>query len=279
MFGIRRCFGRLLQTGVGVLLCATTSIAQTDVSASQPPPTRVVPSGARPETSHSWTLVTPQYNFSYGADPSQPQLPYQGSWNFWTPDQPIGPSTPGWTTGTFGLQGLNDADYYQPGFKLGDSRAGGCLWNNSYDTPPLLGTYWYYAPSGTYELFPSTSPIIRAGPAIGSIYQAGSQQVAGSGVPMYGFMADASWDSHTYPGQQPQYVGAIYSASNSCTAGSTEYGFNHLNYYSPPIEQFYFSLYTNCTKPSGSAGHQSGFACDWTNSQPINMSAPLKHCA
>ena len=63
----------------------------------------------QPEASY-FTAVIPQYNFSYGPDPQQPDLFASGLWSFYMPIQ-VTNTTPGWTTGEYGIGGLEDTFY------------------------------------------------------------------------------------------------------------------------------------------------------------------------
>ena len=195
--------------------------------------------------------VTPQYNFSYGADPDQPLLPTDGIWNFYMPVQ-VTASTPGWTTDEFGLGGIPDAFYDKPYFTSGGASqyAGGCLWNQPYNSPP---TWVFNGGSYTNNDYEALSgSILRADAAIGSVYQSAAQQVPGSGTATYGFATMAEWNQDVYT-SAPYLIGAIYFASDSCYSGDIEYGFAHYNYYNPPVDQFYFYDYSNCSAPSGTA--------------------------
>ena len=137
----------------------------------------------------------------------------------------------------------------------------GVTWNESYDSPP----YWYYdggaITNNQYELL--SGPILRGEPAIGSVYQSASQQVSGSGVQLKGFAAMAAWDPHVYT-SPPNLIGAIYFATDSCYSGDTEYGFAHYNNFNPPVDQFYFYEYSNCSTPSGLP---DSYGCYATESQ------------
>jgi hypothetical protein len=236
----------------GMLLCVFAVAAQNQSSSGTPPvPVRVtVPAGESP-AAVTFGAVTPQYNFSYGADPNQPLLPTGGLWNFDMPVQ-VTPSTPGWTTGEFGLEGIPDAFYFEPYFTSGgvSQYAGGCSWSASYDEPP----YWIYnggeATGNKYEEL--TGPILRAQAAIGSVYQSASQQATGSEQPTYGFAALAEWNPNVYT-TAPYVLGALYFASDSCYSGDIEYGFAHYNYYSPAVDQFYFYNFSNCSTAPGTA--------------------------
>ena len=211
----------------------------------------MVPASQAPGNAVTFNAVAPQYNFSYGADPDQPLLPSGGFWNFYMPAQ-VTSSTSGWTTGLYGLEGVPDVFYFEPAFspESGGQNAGGCSWNLTYDSPP----YWVYdGGSITGNHYKELSgPILRAGAAVGSVYQSATQQVSGSGVPIYGFAAMARWDRHVYL-SAPFLIGAMYFATDSCYSGDMEYGFAHYNYYSPPVNQFYFYAYSNCAAPSGMA--------------------------
>jgi hypothetical protein len=220
-----------------------------------PAPTKLVaPSGA------SFTAVTPQYNFSYGPDLQQPELPSSGIWDFYMPAQ-VTSSTPGWTTGMFGLEGLPDTFYDEPAYTTGGVLAGGCSWNADYDSPP----FWYFdggaSTDNEYELL--SGPILRSEAAIGSVYQSSPAQVAGTGIPLAGFGAIARWNPHVYT-SAPYLVGALYFATNSCYSGDAEYGFAHFNYYNPAINQFYFYNYSNCSAPTGQT---DSYSCYLTASQ------------
>ncbi|MGO4881030.1 MAG: hypothetical protein ACLP59_09440 [Bryobacteraceae bacterium] len=162
----------------------------------------------------------------------------------------VTPSTPGWITGQYGLAGIPDAFYFEPYFTSGglSQNAGGCSWNESYDSPP---TWVFDGGSTTGNRYEALSgPILRSEAAIGSVYQSATQQVPGSGLPTYGFAALATWDRHVYT-SAPYVIGAIYFASDSCYSGDVEYGFAHYNYYDPPVDQFYFYNYSNCSAPPG----------------------------
>ena len=208
----------------------------------------------------TFTTVTPQYNFSYGPDGSQPDLPSGGLWNFYMPLQ-VTSSTPGWTTGEYGIGGLLDTFYEEPAYTAGGTVAGGCSWNLGYDSPP----YWYYdggdVTNNQYEIL--SGAILRSEASIGSVYQSATQQVPGTGIPIDGFAAVASWDANVYT-SPPYLIGAIYFATDSCYSGDTEYGFAHYNYYSPAVDQFYFYQYSNCSAPSGAAG---SYSCYLTETQ------------
>lgn len=208
----------------------------------------------------AFVAVTPQYNFSYGPNPRQPDLPKSNLWNFFMPVQ-VTSSTPGWTIGQYGIGGLYDTFYYEPAYTLGGSVAGGCSWNATYDSPP----FWFYdggpVTNNQYALL--GGPILRGSAAIGSVYQSASQQVSGSGIQVNGFGAMAAWDAHVYT-SPPYLIGAMYFATDSCYSGDTEYGFAHYNYYDPPVDQFYFYQYSNCATPSGQPG---SYACYLTESQ------------
>ena len=89
------------------------------------------------------------------------------------------------------------------------------------------------------------------------MYQSASQQVPGSNIPLAGFGVIARWNPRVYTAA-PYLIGAIYFSSDSCYSGDVEYGFAHYNYYNPPIDQFYFYNYSNCSAPSGLPG---SYAC------------------
>lgn len=59
-------------------------------------------------------------------------------------------------------------------------------------------------------------------------------------------------------------IGAIYFASDSCYSGDAEYGYAHYNYYDPPVNQFYFYNYSNCSAPSG---QPDSFSCYLSQNQ------------
>jgi len=247
-----------MQGLAGALLCACAGAAQTEVSTSQPPPaphTMVVRSSTQPEFTTIFTSVTPQYNFGYGVGSNQPLLPTGGFWNDYMPIQ-VNSGTPGWTSDSFGIWGVPDAFYYEPYYDSG-SRAGGCSWQQGYDSPP----YWYYDNGAGYQLL--SGEIIRSSANIGSVYQSGTQQVLGSGVPVYGFGAMATWDPHVYP-SPPYLIGTMNYNTSSCYSGDTEYGFAHYPYYSPPVEQFYFDTNSNCSAPTGVKG---SYACYTTTAK------------
>jgi hypothetical protein len=253
------CLGMIFKDAcqaVAVPLCAIAAFAQTGTLPSEPPPAQgqiALPSGQSAPAVRNLTAVTPQYNFSYGPDPLQPLLPTSGIWNFFMPVQ-VTSQTPGWTVGEYDIQGLVDSFYHEPNYTTGGTVAGGCTWNASYDSPP----YWYYEngpiTNNQYEIL--SGAILRNAAAIGSVYQSASQQVSGTGVRLDGFGAMAAWDQHVYT-SAPFVTGAIYWASDSCYSGDTEYGFAHYNYYNPPLDQFYFYKYSNCSAPSGQPGSYS----------------------
>jgi hypothetical protein len=238
---------RILESLGGVLLCAIAAAAQVAAPLGQPSSAGV-----------TFTKVTPQYNYSYGAAANQPELPTDGVWNFYMPLQ-VTSTTPGWTTGEYGIKGVPDAFYVEPAYTSAGQYAGGCSWNQSYDAPPA----WVYDGGQTTDnVYKELSgPILRAEAVIGSVYQSASQQVSGSGQPLNGFAAAAEWNPDFYT-SAPYMIGAIYFATNSCYSGDTEYGFAHYNYYDPPVDQFYFSTYSNCSAPSGTAG---SYACVLTD--------------
>lgn len=247
----------------GVLLTVIAAAAQIEASAGQAPPAPsqvAITTSESPQATSSFTAVIPQYNFSYGPDPLQPNLPSSNVWNFYMPVQ-VTSETPGWTTGEYGIGGLYDTFYDQPGYTIGGSVAGGCSWNQTYNSPP----YWYYnggeITNNQYEIL--SGPILRSQASIGSVYQSASQQVSGSGVPLKGFAAVAAWDPHVYL-SAPFLIGAIYFATDSCYSGNLEYGFAHYNNYNPPVNQFYFYKYSNCSAPSGQPG---SYSCYLTENQ------------
>jgi hypothetical protein len=233
-----------------------------------PAVTQFAVTGNETQAEIGFNPVNPQYNFSYGPALAQPPLPTGGIWDFFMPDQ-VTPQTPGWITGEYGIGGLPDAFYDQPSYTIGGSLAGGCAWNESYDSPP----YWFYD-GGTitgnrYEIL--SGSIMRGQAAIGSVYQSATQQVAGSGVPMSGFAAVAEWNSHVYT-TPPYLVGALYYSSNSCYSGDVEYGFAHYDYYNPAVDQFYFYQYSNCAGPTG---QPDSYACYLTEA----ATQPQPQCA
>jgi hypothetical protein len=182
---------------IGIVLPLFVAVAQRTVASGEAPPNPaevVIGTGAGAEAV-TFTAVMPQYNFSYGPDRQQPPLPNASVWSFYMPVQ-VNSQTPGWITGEYGIGGLYDTFYEEPGFTMGASPAGGCSWNTSYDSPP----YWYYdggsATNDQYALL--NGPILRSESAIGSVYQSATQQVSGSGVPASGFAAMAAWDPHVY---------------------------------------------------------------------------------
>lgn len=253
----------MLGAVAGLFFCAFAAVAQVDESTTQPPPSParvLVPASQIQDAAGQFTVVTPQYNFSYGPDPQQPDLPAANVWNFYMPLE-VTSETPGWTTGEYGISGLYDTFYDQPNYTTGGSVAGGCSWNETYDSPP----YWYYdggsITNNQYEIL--SGPILRSQAVIGTVYQSASQQVSGSGLQSDGFAAVAAWDSHAYT-SPPYLIGAIYFATDSCYSGDTEYGFAHYNYYDPPVDQFYFYKYSNCGAPSGQAG---SYSCYLTQDQ------------
>lgn len=240
------------------LLLLHPAFAQNGLSPGLPPPSPAriqVPPGPVSPVPRSYTAVTPQYNFSYGADPNQPGLPASGLWNFYMPIQ-VDTLTPGWTTGEYGIGGLPDTFYGEPAYTTGGTPAGGCSWNQSYDAPP----YWYFdggaVTNNQYGIL--SGPILRSDAAIGSVYQSAAQQVPGSGETLSGFGAMAKWSPRVYT-SAPYLIGAIYFASDSCYSGDVEYGFAHYNYYNPPVNQFYFYNYSNCAAPTGLTGSYGCF--------------------
>ena len=170
-------------------------------------------------------------------------------------------TTPGWTTGEYGIGGLEDTFYYEPSYTAGGTPAGGCSWNLTYDSPP----YWYYdggtITNNQYEVL--SGPILRNEAAIGSVYQSASEQVPGSERKLAGFAAIAAWNPSVYT-SPPNLIGAIYFASDSCYSGDAEYGYAHYNYYDPPVNQFYFYNYSNCSAPSG---QPDSFSCYLSQNQ------------
>lgn len=228
----------------GMILWAMVGAAQTRVSTDQPPPTPAEIAVGSLFTTR-FTAVTPQYNFAYGPGGSQPLLPASGLWSYYMPPE-VNSSTPGWTTGEYGLQGIPQAFYQEPYFSGEANYAGGCLWNENYDSP----SYWFYNSGGEYQLL--SGPELVAGAAIGSSYQTVSAPVPGSGVPVYGFGVIAKWDPRVYI-SPPAFIETMNFTTNGCN-GATEYGFAHYSYYSPPVNQFYFDTNSNCPAPSGEAG-------------------------
>ena len=127
----------------------------------------------------------------------------------------------------------------------------------SYDSPP----YWFYDSGSGYGLLSGRTSV--GFPSIGSEYQSATQQVPGSGVPVYGFGAMATWDPHVYAAP-PYFIGTMNFTTNPCD-GATEYGFAHYPYYNPPVNQFYFYENSNCAE---SATNQPGsYACYTTPSK------------
>ncbi len=244
-------------------LVAGGAVAQTGWLQDPPPaPGQIEVAGPVPRF---YGAVTPQYNFSYGPNAAQPELPSAGLWNFYMPAQ-VNSLTPGWTTGEYGIGGLPDTFYDEPAFAAGGTAAGGCLWNTTYDSPP----YWYFdggtATDNRYEIL--GGQILRSQAAVGSVYQSATQQVAGTGIAVSGFGAMAQWNQHVYT-SAPYLIGAIYFASDSCYSGDVEYGFAHYNYYNPAVDQFYFYNFSNCPAPSGVAGSYACYAtAEATNPQP-----------
>ncbi len=240
---------------IALLIFNAAVTAQSTSTVPAPPaPSNITLPATQASPTATFTAVTPQYNFSYAPDPNQPLLPTAGMYNFYNPIQ-VSPQTPGWLTGEYDIGGLVDTFYNAPYFTTGGTLAGSCSWNEPYDAPP----YWYYDGGATtgneYEIL--TGSILRSEAAIGSVYQSATQQVIGSGIPMSGFAAMARWNPHVYT-SPPYLIGAIYFATDSCYSGDTEYGFAHYNYYNPPVNQFYFYNYSNCSAPSGQPG---SYAC------------------
>ena len=262
--------GPTLRAFASVLLSAMTAAAQSGASTSPPPPAPPevpVPSSPGSQAA-TFNAVTPQYNFSYGPDPQQPALPAPGIWDFYMPLK-VTSSTPGWTVGEYGIGGLLDTFYDEPGYTTGGTVAGGCSWNQNYDAPP----YWYFdggaITDNQYEIL--SGPILRNEAAIGSVYQSATQQVTGSGIPLAGFAAMAKFSPHIYT-SAPYLISTVYFASNSCYSGDTEYGFAHYNYYNPSVNQFYFYNYSNCSAPSGQAGSYGCYLAE-------NQTEPQAQCS
>jgi hypothetical protein len=253
----------MLQALVSMDLCAVTAVAQSGASSQPPPaPAQIAVPGAQAQAV-SLTAVTPQYNFAYGQNPNQPLLPSGGSWKDFLPIQ-VNSSTPGFTTGVFGIQGVPDAFYGEPYFNSEGVKAGGCFWNQSYNSPP----YSFYNDGSGYQLL--SGPMLVDGAAIGSVYQSASQQVPGTGASVYGFGAIARWDPDTYS-SPPDLIGTLNFNTSSCYAGDTEYGFAHYPYYNPPVNQFYFDTNSNCSAPTNQTG---SYACYTTET----MSAVAEQC-
>jgi hypothetical protein len=238
----------MLPAFAGMALCAIVCSGQTGVSAGQPPATpAAIAVGA--QSAATFTAVTPQYNFAYGPSTSQPLLPAAGFWNDYMP-LAVTSTTPGWTTGEYGLQGIPQAFYSAPYYSGQSNYAGGCAWNESYDSPP----YWFYNSGGEYQLL-SGPELVAGGASIGSSYQTASAPVAGSGVSVFGFGAMTKWDPRVYT-SPPEFIETMNFTTNGCN-GATEYGFAHYPYYNPPVNQFYFDTNSNCPAPSGEAGSEA----------------------
>jgi hypothetical protein len=90
----------------------------------------------------------------------------------------VNSSTAGWTVGEYGIQGIPQALYEEPYYRGQSNYAGGCLWNEGYDSPP----YWSFNSGGEYQLL-SGPMLVAGGASIGSSYQTTSAPVAGSGAP------------------------------------------------------------------------------------------------
>jgi hypothetical protein len=259
MFRLKSQSRKMLRAIAGVALYAMVGAAQTGVSNGQPPPTPVEIT-VGPQFTIRFTAVTPQYNFAYGPSKSQPLLPTSGFWNYYMPLE-VNSSTPGWTTGEYGLQGIPQAFYHEPYYSGQDHYAGGCLWNEGYDSPP----YWFYNSGGEYQLM-SGPMLVAGGASIASSYQTASAPVPGSGVPVYGFGAIAKWDPQVYT-SPPEFIETMNFTTNGCN-GATEYGFAHYPYYNPPVNQFYFDTNSNCPVPSGQVGSEACYMGTTTTSAP-----------
>ncbi|MGA2736472.1 MAG: hypothetical protein ABSG65_03370 [Bryobacteraceae bacterium] len=248
MFGLKTQSATMLGSLAGVALCAMMGAAQSGTSTSHSPPTPAE-IAIEPQSTTIFTSVTPQYNFAYGPSTSQPLLPSDGFWSDYMPLE-VNASTPGWTTGEYGLQGIPQAFYNEPYYRGQSNYAGGCLWNEDYDSPP----YWFYNSGGEYQLL-SGPMLVAGGASIGTSYLTAAAPVAGSGVPVYGFGAMAKWDSDVYT-SPPEFIETMNFTTNACN-GATEYGFAHYPYYNPVVNQFYFDTNSNCPAPSGEAGSEA----------------------
>lgn len=163
----------------------------------------------------------------------------------------VNSSTPGWTTGEYGLQGIPQAFYNVPYYRGQSNYAGGCLWNENYDSPP----YWFYNSGGEYQLL-SGPMLVAGGASIGSSYLTASAPAAGSGVPVYGFGAMAKWDDDVYT-SPPEFIETINFTTNACN-GATEYGFAHYPYYGPPVANEHYMLNAGLQDPYT---HSSAWSC------------------